>query len=402
MYTLANMNQQVNQNTKEIQLTEIQTILFSHAFQLDSKISDLLDIMEKAHDGIISGKLFRLPSFTESLYKLHRAAQNDIKLPFDIEKLHLRQLNAVADIVGHYLDNNVILTVNIPLSENIYDFYKVTSIPIPIGNGIFGLIDNNYPYVADNGHGEIILLSKEQYDKCTALDTHSYLCKHSMATYTERSRNCIKRLVIGEIAHAECEIKGLKLLGELWEPLENDNTWLYVVPESTQITVSCPKERSSQEISGVGILRLKSFCRASTAEVQLIAVNQESTLPAITINVNTKVLDNYNFTGIPELELEKTGLGHVDLQEVGTKVQLLPIANSTYQQQHTKDQLYAQEQRIHMYEQLLLGGVIGAVIIIVLVIAYHKRRAIWRMLFLRNKSAQTENQTTTETEVTSS
>lgn len=71
----------------------------------------------------------------------------------------------------------------------------------------------------------------------------------------------------------------------------------------------------------------------------MIAVSQGETLAAIPISI-----DNYNFMGVPDLEVERRGLEHVHLQEVGTNIPLLSIANSTYQQQHTQEKLYKQSQ----------------------------------------------------------
>lgn len=95
----------------------------------------------------------------------------------------------------------------------------------------YAIINNPYPYIAtlDHGHSDIMLLAKEQLDKCTLLDKVNYVCRHSLATYTDKTKNCIRRIISGQIDHATCDVKGFKTKGELWEPLASDNKWLYVV-----------------------------------------------------------------------------------------------------------------------------------------------------------------------------
>lgn len=128
---MSEMGKAIDKYTKEIYISEIQTLLFSHIFQLDQKISDIVEIVQKAHDGVISGKLFRLPTFSEAIARLHRATFQDIRLPFDLGNLHLRQLNIIADIEGHYLDNDVILSITFPITEKVFELYKLTSTAYP-------------------------------------------------------------------------------------------------------------------------------------------------------------------------------------------------------------------------------------------------------------------------------
>lgn len=390
--TLSDMGQIVDANKKEIQITEINTILFSHAFQLDQKIVDLLDIVQKAHDGIISGKLFRLPSFSEALSRLHRATQQDIRLPFDLENLHLRQLNAVADIEGHYVEDGIVLSLTIPLTETVFALFKITSVPIQVDSDTYALLDNPYPYVATSeaGHGDVMLLTKDLLEKCTAIDKNNFVCQHSISTYTDKSKNCIRRLMTGQVDHSICDVRAFKSSGELWEPLAADNKWLYVIPSDTQIHINCPRERASKTIRGVGILHLQPLCRAYTAEVQLITVLRAVELSSAAITLDTKVLQNFNFSGLVDVDFERKGLGHIDLQEVGTKVPLLPIANSTYQQKHTKDTLYNQSIKIRFYESILLGVGIGFISMLVIYILFKNRLGIWRLIFQRNKKSQTD------------
>lgn len=390
--TLGDLGQIVDTNKKEILISEINTILFSHVFQLDQKISDLLDIVQKAHDGVISGKLFRLPNFSEALSRLNRATRQDIQLPFNLEKLHLRQLNTVAEIEGHYVDDGIVLSLTIPLTENVFSLFKTTSVPIQVNSDTYAIIDNPYPFVAisEAGHGDVMLLTKDLLEKCVSVDKDNYVCQHSISTYTDKSKNCIRRLLTGQVDHSICDIRAFKSSGELWEPLAADNKWLYVVPRDTQIHINCPMERVSKSIVGVGILHLRPLCRAYTAEVQLITVSRAIELSSATITLDIKLLQNFNFSGLVDVDFEKKGLGHIDLQEVGTKVPLLPIANISYQQKHTQDTLYNQSIKIHLYESILLGIAIGSISMCVLYFLFKNRLGIWKLIFHRNKKSQTD------------
>lgn len=385
------IGQEINSNKKELFITEIQTVLFSHAFKLEQKILELTDILEKAHDGTISGKLFRLPEFSEAVARLHFVSTQGIKLPFDINKLHLRQLNAIGEIEGHYLDDVVILSITIPITTNVFDLYRSTSIPIAVGPKTFAIIDNSYTYIAsDQEHKEVMLLTKEQLSKCSNVDKTTFVCSHSIATYTDKSKNCIRRLVSGHNDHSICQIKGFRTDGEFWESLASDNQWLFVLPRVAYLHIACPNEKVVKEMSGIGIFHLKPLCKAITNEIQLLTVTRAVQYPSFTVHLDSTILSNYNFTTLPNIDFEKNGLGHIHLQDVGANVPLIPLANSTYQKKRTMEELSSQYLQIRLYEKLLLGIGIGACGLIALFLLIKFRLKIVALLFFRNKQTQTD------------
>lgn len=388
---LSEMGQQVNENKKELLISEIQTVLFLHAFKIEQKISELTDIIQKAHDGIISGKLFRLPEFSEALAKLHFVSSQGIKLPFNIDKLHLRQLNAIGEIEGHYWNNMVVLSITIPITTNVLDLYKSTSIPISVGPDTFAIIDNSYTYIAsDQEHKEVMLLTKEQLSKCSRVDKITFVCSHSIATYTDKSKNCIRRLITGHNDHSICQIKGFRTDGEFWECLASDNQWLFVLPKISYLHIACPNEKVVKELSGIGILHLKPLCKAYTNEIQLLTVSRAVEYSSFTVHLDNNILNNYNFTSLPAIEFEKNGLGHIHLQDVGSNVPLIPLANSTYQKKRTLEELSSQYSQIRLYERLLLGIGIGVLGLITICVLLKFRLEIVKLLFFRNKTTQTD------------
>ncbi|KAL5275296.1 hypothetical protein ACFFRR_001298 [Megaselia abdita] len=107
---------------------------------------------------------------------------------------------------------------------------------MPVGNDTFAVLDNPYPYLAsDRDRKELILLNKDQMQKCIVVGKRTFLCKHSFASYTDRSKNCIKEMMVHDNDQTISPIKGFKTQGELWEALASDNQWLYVVPPKTSI-----------------------------------------------------------------------------------------------------------------------------------------------------------------------
>lgn len=388
---LSELSEAVNDNKKELYLSEIQTILFSHIYLLDQKIAELNDILIKAHDGMISGKLFRLKEFSEAIARLHFLSAQGIKLPFEVDKLHLKQLNTVADIEGYYMNDLVIVSITIPLSASVLDLFKSTSIPIPVDQETYAVIDNKYPYIAYNQESkDLMLFTEERLSSCVKVEKTCYVCSHSVATYTDKSKNCIRGLINGHSDYSNCNIKGFKTEGEFWESLATENHWLFVISKAALLHIACLREKTVIEISGIGIFHLKPPCRAYTNEVELLTVSRATELASFTINIDTKILANYNFTALPTTEFERSGLGHVHLRDVGSDVPLKPLANSTYQQKRTMDKLNNQHSRIRLYEILLIGIAIGMTCIILGFIIFKFRTRIWAVFFLRNKRTQTE------------
>lgn len=388
---IGEITENINFSKQEIYISEIQTVLFSHAHKIEQRIAEVTDILQKAHDGVISGKLFRLPEFTEAITRLHFASSQGIKLPFDIEKLHLRQLNAIGDIEGHYLDNLVIITITIPITNNIFDLHKSTSVPISVDHETFAIIDNPYQYIAsDLEHKEVMLLTKDQLSQCLPVDKTVYVCSHSIVSYTDKSKNCIQRLISGHNDHSICPIKGFRTNGEYWESLASDNQWLFVLPKKSYLHITCPNEKVVKEISGVGIFHLKPSCKAHTNEVQLLTVTRAVEFPSFSVHLDSLILNNYNFTELPNIDFEKNGLGHIQLQDVGTTVPLLPLANETYQQKRTLEELSSKQSLIQLYEILLIGIGVGIIIITCVFIVFKFRVQLWAMLFHRNKQTQTD------------
>lgn len=384
---MTELGQIIDETQRELHLTEIQTILFSQAYKLEQRILELIEIAHKAHDGIISGKLFYLPDFSKALSRLHTLSLQGVKFPFEFDTLHLKQLNAVSEVEGYYANNQVIISIMVPLTSNSFELFKSTSVPIPVGQNCYAVIENRFPFLAtDSDNKEIILISQAQMDNCVEVVKRKYYCKHSFASYTDQSKNCIKEMIVHNRRQTLCPIKGFRTQGQLWEALASDNVWLYVIPESTQLHIICKDAREVVELKGVGILHLKSKCKAYTKEIQLTTVTRAVDLTSFTVKINDNVLTSYNFSSMVEVEVQ----GHINFQEVGHRVPLVPLPNSTLQRTRTMEMLSVQNERLELYEKIFIGIGIGILAAIVILTTYKSRDKLWKLLCTRTRSVQTD------------
>ena len=80
------------------------------------------------------------------------------------------------------------------------------------------------PFVAiDTDRRDIIPISPDQLKNCAKADEDTFICMHSMVTYTEAFKSCLRRLIEGFSDNRLCPVKGIKTTNEIWQSLASDN-----------------------------------------------------------------------------------------------------------------------------------------------------------------------------------
>lgn len=387
---IARLNSTENSTNKlkqELVLTEIQVLLFSYLSKLERKIEELTAIAQDAHDGLISGYLFRSSKFTEAFAKLHYLKTRGVQLPFDLDNLHLQEINKIADISAYYLKDSVLISIMIPLSYSILDLYRLTSIPIRIKDSTFALVDNPYTYVGKSfGSQEIVLITTEELQRCKNVNKFDYICQHSLATHKDSSKTCLKLLLLESLTTPVCSLKAFKSQNQLWESLGSNNQWLFVLVRPTNLHIQCLQQQFITTLNGTGIFKLKFPCKAFSSEVNLLTTRTENKHASLLLSVGSMVFKDYNFSSIPDLDYYRNKQGQVKLQELGVNIPLLPKLNDTEHYKTTLDLVKNSQKRVAIYELILIifGIILGALIVIILLIKY--RKVIRRRLFAKNNN----------------
>jgi hypothetical protein len=147
----------------------------------------------------------------------------------------------------------------------VYDVYRV--LPFPIEDN-----DTESKYTCIQPEREYILIDStkryyvkfryEDVSKCRQMRRRQIICKQDFPLLITHLANDYEVLMLQSIrlAPKTCAQRILELKETLWISLK-DNSWIYVAPAMTQMTILCSDQKPTDiEIEGSGILTFLGDC----------------------------------------------------------------------------------------------------------------------------------------------
>nr|AMQ35638.1 PxGV-Corf26 protein [Plutella xylostella granulovirus]AMQ35755.1 PxGV-Korf26 protein [Plutella xylostella granulovirus]AMQ35872.1 PxGV-Morf26 protein [Plutella xylostella granulovirus]AMQ35989.1 PxGV-Torf26 protein [Plutella xylostella granulovirus] len=185
-------------------------------------------------------------------------------------------------------DNQIMFVMQIPRIDKItFNMYKVVPVPDCDGGNVCKFIVTQSQYI---GYSDKMYVRLDDLNPCLTLDFMT-LCYGSMTTkYISTTSDCDVQMLL----HADknkCEIKASKFYSEIFESLNNMNSWLYMVSSDTFVNVKCGEREDEQLLlSGTGILTALNYCKFKTSKSVLISNNVGKN------TINSFNVVHYNFS----------------------------------------------------------------------------------------------------------
>ena len=94
-----------------------------------------------------------------------------------------------------------------------------------------------------------------------------YLCQANIPINSANS--CLGRTILDNRNNSICDIRLLKIYYEMWYKLNHPNNWIFVVPNTTEVGVTCSNTFKTITLQGSGILSLSPGCSAENQYIKL-------------------------------------------------------------------------------------------------------------------------------------
>jgi hypothetical protein len=190
----------------------------------------------------------------------------DLQVPVQLSEAYAYLLLNIITIDSYIVGSNLVYIVKIPLSTHfVYDIYRVIPFPMRINNTRFKytFIQPEQEYVLmDSTRQFYAKLKHENIGECRKMSKEQIICKQNFPLLMSHLTNDCKILMLQPIrlVPKTCSQRVLELKETLWIPFK-DNSWLYVAPVPSQMTVICSgQEPMDVELKDIGILTFLADC----------------------------------------------------------------------------------------------------------------------------------------------
>lgn len=198
--------------------------------------------------------------FLAELEKASKTLTNGYTFPFQANYKNIMKYYKISKVSTKLEGCEVTVNILVPLVANIlFEAYKSTNIPKIENNKLFvvPLEDDVIVKSLNNTTGNT--MKYMEYEKCVFVDNFK-LCPatHNFENFNT-SESCHIQMFMNKTSNS-CVFQPLNLKHQLWVQMANKNTWIYAVPNTTNIEILQNNKFSSLEISGVGKLKIVRPC----------------------------------------------------------------------------------------------------------------------------------------------
>ncbi|CAH0719334.1 unnamed protein product, partial [Brenthis ino] len=278
--------------SEEISTVSIQILesVLSLERELDEIITSILFIKSGAiHPSIIS----TIKLYKELLATNHLRINNNLVAPITLGNIH-KILESTTPTSYIYL-NKLIYILEFPLVKNEkFNLYHMYSIPIKHYNSsYYSTLFPEHTYLATSTTLQRYVTTSI-LESCKMFTTKTRVCK-DLPVYNYNARPICEIAILQSSSKeppSNCELTTFSAHVDTFQSIGN-NQWIFLLRFKTPSIVECGNQIEHQEISGSGIISLKSGCKFYTAFVTLNAEEDTMTnltYPIITVDIEDACL----------------------------------------------------------------------------------------------------------------
>ncbi|AKN80684.1 F protein [Perigonia lusca single nucleopolyhedrovirus] len=306
-----------------------------------NEIDTLYTNLDRAVDDALNNKINSMVMTPERLFKeindvnIHVPSKLSWPVPLKLENMH--------DLINHEIikthvfitqERKLLFILEIPLiNEQTYDVYQV--IPIPYCNNSKCAVivpDSKYLGVSTNKRNYVRL--EDDAPKICKISFKHLLCFAPKIIYdsSEASLCDIKILLKNEDDYAsvdkDCDVRIGKFDSEIFYPIAEYNSWLYVLQKDTEISFDCINNDDNTAVApliigaGVGTIYGKNVtksCRMITKKVELSLHQLKNSMFSVSsVPISTSFNLSAAIRDLDQLEItsmkSNTDLDHKNLQ----------------------------------------------------------------------------------------
>lgn len=248
-----------------------------------------------------------------SMTLTHLPNSANYPLPLTLENAH--KYLEIISIKYRFIDDKIIFVISIPLVNTVqYTVYKLISLPVyhpGLDQLTFILPSINYLAISENRN---IYTTLETLESCHPINDETLICENPSSLYFTHVRPICETELLNSISRlpSDCDVRIIHTTYEIWHKLTKPNSWIYVLPKSTDVTISCsPGTPVTIVLNNTGILTSNDNCRIYTGSTILISdvSSKESSFQSI----------------IPEFQIPENYCEDSKIKFNSTRLHLIPL-----------------------------------------------------------------------------
>ena len=271
-------------NTRTIEKIKIYEILMSKISTYKFELYELQSVIEHLIQAITFSKLNVLHPLVISADLLFKEMlrckillKPGVEFPFLLDKDEIANILKYLSVSSLLYNDKIIFTISIPVVKvPKYDVYNLIPVPARL-NDTFVFINPGSKYLLYSDE-ENYFTTLNSLSACANLRSKEYICKHETPLLNKFSnRNCEMDILLQKPTFVEsCSIFKVNITSEKWMSLQAKDSWIFVVPQLSKLTIKCANRTNSISLVNVGIFKLKGNCRAFNDLVNLVSANVHS------------------------------------------------------------------------------------------------------------------------------
>lgn len=264
---------------------------------------------------ILRNELLKVASFAGSM---------SLGLPFSIIPENLPNFYQILKPESSIVENSLIIRFSIPLVNPMkFKLYKASSLPYKLkGVNLFAYIVPKFEYFAmDNNRYEYVDISNEELKNCYQAESAFYICKQNFPMFsTFHNKACEVNVLIGTNSTEQCDIRISNMTNELWIKIHKPNTYIYALPKSQFVHITCAVDTETITLYDAGIITIFPTCKIKTDGMEITGFQTYSSdiskifTPSVPLHLNISVeinkllqLPEFNIPQISKSEIISNG-----------------------------------------------------------------------------------------------
>lgn len=294
-------NEQRIINNQEYQISSLKWVrsLERSVDEYQNGLNLLTNAIIFAKQGVIHPAIIPPRQLVAAAAKIQQ--NSEYEFPLSKEEILAEQFREISSLKTSYKNGRLILALRIPLLDrepfHLHRIFTNPTIQRYSKNGtLSAYVIPRVNYIATSQDQKYYFLPTESYLQSCKYHFEQPLCRLSLPMHnTETQQTCETSLLLHPTTALwkACDIRLMKTKNPYWKQLSTPNIWLYSIPETEELRVTCEgRGVGFEHLSGSGTLQLKAGCQAITrttiltAQASLKSEMHEHYEPPVSLNIS--------------------------------------------------------------------------------------------------------------------
>lgn len=183
--------------------------------------------------------------------------------------MQILDLYKIIEITPYIGKSQLIFQISIPLFKlGKFRIHKIISVPSVHRNELWQIINIHDYVISGINRQSFQFMSENELSECLDYQVDVIVCSMQSTIFCQVSNNCVWN-IFNQFSNQNCNVTRSNLENVFVELA--GNKWIFVIPNTSKLTIVCDSLAFNDELQGEGILELNANCMIRNEHVQLDA-----------------------------------------------------------------------------------------------------------------------------------